>query len=64
MVCPPVRKIIHSLKLVEYLQVQAGNQWYNYYVKDKPIYAKGNISWVKVLRIIPEFRILNAELWG
>ena len=26
-VCPPVRKIIHSLKLV-----QADNTWYNYYL--------------------------------
>ena len=31
-VCPPVRKIIHSLKLVEYLHVQADNPWYNYYI--------------------------------
>ena len=31
-VCPPVRKIIHSLKLVDYLHVQADNPWYNYYV--------------------------------
>ena len=31
-VCPPVRKIIHSLKLVDYLHVQANNPWYNYYV--------------------------------
>ena len=29
-VCPPVRKIIHSLKLVDYLHVQADNPWYNY----------------------------------
>ena len=29
---PPVRKIIHSLKLVDYLHVQADNPWYNYYV--------------------------------
>ena len=28
--CPPVRKIIHSLKLVDYLHVQADNPWYNY----------------------------------
>ena len=28
-VCPPVRKIIHSLKLVDYLHVQADNPWYN-----------------------------------
>ena len=31
-VCPPVRKIIHSLKLVDYLHVQANNPWYNYYL--------------------------------
>ena len=31
-VCPPVRKIIHSLKLVDYLHVQADNPWYNYYI--------------------------------
>ena len=31
MVCPPVREIIHSLKLVDYLLVQADKQWYNYY---------------------------------
>ena len=28
-VCPPVRKIIHSLKLMDYLNVQADNPWYN-----------------------------------
>ena len=31
-VCPPVRKIIHSLKLVDYLHVQTDNPWYNYYL--------------------------------
>ena len=31
-VCPPVRKIINSLKLVDYLHVQADNPWYNYYL--------------------------------
>ena len=30
---PPVRKIIHSLKLVDYFHVQADNPWYNYYLK-------------------------------
>ena len=30
--CPSVRKIIHSLKLMDYLHVQADNQWYNYYL--------------------------------
>ena len=28
--CPPERKIIHSLKLVDYLHVQTDNTWYNY----------------------------------
>ena len=32
--CLPVRKIIHSLKLVDYLHVQADNPWYNYYIKE------------------------------
>ena len=31
-VCPSVREIVHSLKLVDYLHVQAVNQWYNYYL--------------------------------
>ena len=31
-VCPSVCKIIHSLKLVDYLNAQADNQWYNYYL--------------------------------
>ena len=30
--CPPVRKIIDSLKLVDYLHVQANKPWYNYYL--------------------------------
>ena len=30
--CPTVRKIIHSLKLVDYLHVQADNPWLNYYL--------------------------------
>ena len=28
-VCPPVRKIIHELKLVDYLHGQADKPWYN-----------------------------------
>ena len=31
-VWPPVRKIIHSLKLVDYLHVQVDKPWYNYYL--------------------------------
>ena len=33
--CPPVRKIIHSLKLVDYLHVQADNPGYNYYLSHR-----------------------------
>ena len=40
-VCPPVRKIIHSLKLVDYLHVPADNPWYNYYLDPYP-------EWVKI----------------
>ena len=31
-VWPPLRKIIRSLKLVDYLHVQADNPWYKYYL--------------------------------
>ena len=34
--CPTIRKIIHSLKLVDYLHVQADNPLYNYYVSLNP----------------------------
>ena len=30
--CPPVCKIIHSLKLVDYVHVQEDNPWYNCYI--------------------------------
>ena len=40
-VCPPVRKIIHSLKLVDYLHVQADNPWYNYYLFISIVYSTG-----------------------
>ena len=38
-VCLPVRKIIHSLKPVDYLHIQANNPWYNYYLFKGPITA-------------------------
>ena len=40
-ICPPLRKIIHSLKLVECLHVQADNPWYNYYVLQKIFISAG-----------------------
>ena len=50
---PPVLKIIHSLKLVDYLHVQADNQWYKYNLsrqtrKKKPTVHKGLKHTVKV----------------
>ena len=39
-VCPPLRKIIHSLKLVDYLHVQADNPWYNFYLNPS-VYLAG-----------------------
>ena len=33
--CAPVRKIIHSFKLVDYLHMQADNPWYNYHIQDR-----------------------------
>ena len=47
--CPPVRKIIHSLKLVDYLHVQADNPWYNYYLAlIFPEDSGGNTKWLKI----------------
>ena len=37
-VCLPVRKIIHSLKLVGYLHVEADKPWYNYYASLKLLF--------------------------
>ena len=31
MIRPPVREILHSLKLTDYLHVQVDKPWYNYY---------------------------------
>ena len=33
-VCPPVRVIIHSLKLVDHLLIQADKLWYNDYMAE------------------------------
>ena len=53
-VCPPVRKITHSLKLVDYLHVQADKPWYNYclslglYIRLKTVCLQNALftSWV------------------
>ena len=49
--CPPVRKIIHSLKLVDYLHVQADNPWYNYYVYPRLAFAAFDEEAVKLFSI-------------
>ena len=36
-VCPPVRRITISLKLVDYLCAHVNNQWYNYYLYLYPL---------------------------
>ena len=58
--CPPVRKIIHSLKLVDYLNVQADNPWYNYYVYY--FHIKDNTSsdkWVNQTNGVPFIEYLQ-----
>ena len=49
--CPPVRKIIHSLKLVDYLHVQADNPWYNYYVNGL-LRANTSVEWEKIVIMV------------
>ena len=48
-VCPPVRKIIHSLKLVDYLNVQADNPWYNYYLSRIYIFRYAYVCFIRQL---------------
>ena len=42
--CPPVRKLIHSLKLVDYLHVQADNPWYNCDIALKPMLLSSTVG--------------------
>ena len=41
MVCPHVREIIRSLKIVDYLHVQADKPWYNYSCADPESFVRG-----------------------
>ena len=41
MVCPHVREIIRSLKILDYLHVQADKQWYNYSCADPEGFVRG-----------------------
>ena len=54
--CPPERKIIHSLKLVDYLHVQADNPWYNYYLE---LIGPLNVYYIREIHIQP-IKALNA----
>ena len=63
-VCPPVHKIIHSLKLVDYLHVQADNPWYNYYISwilDLTLCMLGNFSWFFCFWIVKIFFFLKIQ---
>ena len=44
MLCPPVREIIHSLKLADYLVVQTDKAWYTYYVNEKAVSRNDTIN--------------------
>ena len=44
--CPPVRKIIHSLKLVDYLHIQADKSRYNY------VFGTSNEIMVCIIKIL------------
>ena len=56
MVCPPVRKIIHSLELVDYLLVQVDKTWYNYYLAFKGLLLE-NFMLELLLHEIPDNNI-------
>ena len=58
-VCPPVRKIIHLLKLVDYLHVQADNPWYNYYLYQKAI---DDSRWLKLIGISIKRGVVLAKI--
>ena len=56
---PPVRKIIHSLKLVDYLNVQADNPWYNEYIDACKLTLKASFTTAaddRIYYIFPTFR--------
>ena len=57
-VCPPVRKIIHSLKLVDYLHVQADKPCYNYYIKLNVLINLYITSWSAF------FTVIEADVVG
>ena len=44
-------EIIHSLKLVDYLHVQADNQWYNYYLTHLSL---ASFVWTSAKSVVPD----------
>ena len=58
--CPPVRKIIRSLKLVDYLPLQVGNPWYTYYI----IYlnSRPTIKWLQEEEILEYRQNISIKL--
>ena len=66
-VCPPVRKIIHSLKLVDYLHVQADNPWYNYYsflLQADQAFKEGNLLYGEHCQTIAKKFIIISVIIG
>ena len=60
MVCPHVREITHSLKLVDYLHLHADNQWCNYFVNAIWAAIKQNV--VIVLEVLKFDKNKNDNL--
>ena len=71
MVWLPVREIIHSLKLVDYLPVQVDKPWYNYYLNNVTKYVNhfwfidfntDVTSYVTKIRISYKFKAAKKKL--
>ena len=56
--CPPVLKITHSLKPVDYLHVQADNPWYNYCIVAHEV---SMLIFAFVVLVISNEQFINAK---
>ena len=69
MVCLPVREIIHSLELMDYLLIQVDKPWYNYYLSLLPLHSwsnknkKGNHKFAVVSTILCSKFYINTCIW-
>ena len=60
-VCPPVHKIIHSLKLMDYLHIHADNPWYNYYFTSTLVLLTKCFCLVSFANCIPFITLKNRR---